>query len=336
MNCPDAPLVSVLTPVYNGEKYLSQCIDSVLAQTYSNWEYIIVDNCSDDRSLEIAQGYAKNDPRIRIHKNKEYVRVIPNHNIAFKQISPASKYCKIAHADDWLFPDCVRQMVNLAEANPSVAIVGAYGLRETRIAWDGLPYPSTLVTGREICRRTLLSDLDVFGTGNSILIRSDAIRGRQQFYNESNLHADKESCFEVLQNYDFGFVHQVLTFRRLHIEAVTADARRLNTYPLGNLVILTKYGRKYLNDGEYEKCLRQHLIHYYAFLGQSMLHRQDKQFWKYHKNGLRALGYSPNRAKLLGALFLEAMSVLLNPRKTLERIARRIVNVIKREAARSS
>src|SRR5690242_20501129 len=59
MSLPDKPFVSVLTPVYNGEAYLAECIESVLAQTYPNFEYIIVNNCSKDRTLEIAQSYAK-------------------------------------------------------------------------------------------------------------------------------------------------------------------------------------------------------------------------------------------------------------------------------------
>ncbi|MCB0227477.1 MAG: glycosyltransferase, partial [Anaerolineae bacterium] len=52
------PLVSVVTPVYNTDKYLADCIESVLAQSYDNWEYVIINNCSTDRSLEIAQRYA--------------------------------------------------------------------------------------------------------------------------------------------------------------------------------------------------------------------------------------------------------------------------------------
>ena len=60
------PLVSVVTPVHNGEAFLRECIESVLAQTYSHWEYIIVDNCSTDRTLEIASEYAIKDTRIKI------------------------------------------------------------------------------------------------------------------------------------------------------------------------------------------------------------------------------------------------------------------------------
>ena len=59
MKLPKEPLVSVVTPVYNGEKYLEECIESVLNQTYKNWEYIILNNCSTDRTLEIAEQLSK-------------------------------------------------------------------------------------------------------------------------------------------------------------------------------------------------------------------------------------------------------------------------------------
>ena len=124
----DEPFVSVVTPVYNGEAFLVECIESVLKQTYQNFEYIIVNNCSKDRTLEIAKAYAQKDRRIRVHDNTEFVAVIANHNLAFRQISPQAKYCKIVSADDWLFPDCIKQLVAVAEANPSVGIAGCYQL----------------------------------------------------------------------------------------------------------------------------------------------------------------------------------------------------------------
>src|SRR5687768_18358729 len=91
----EQPLVSVLTPVYNGERYLVECIESVLAQTYQNWEYCIVNNRSTDRTLAIAQKYASQDNRIRIHNNETFVECDANGNIAFRQISSESKYCKV-------------------------------------------------------------------------------------------------------------------------------------------------------------------------------------------------------------------------------------------------
>ena len=129
-----------------------------MAQTYQHWEYVIVNNCSTDRSLEIAQEYAAQDERIRIVDNDQFLAQMPNWNHAMRQISAQSKYCKVVHADDWLFPECVAQMVALAEAYPSVGLVGAYRLDEDVVNLDGLPYPSTVVSGRKISQGYSIGD----------------------------------------------------------------------------------------------------------------------------------------------------------------------------------
>jgi glycosyltransferase involved in cell wall biosynthesis len=318
-------LVSVLTPVYNGEKYLAECIESVLAQTYENWEYVIVNNCSTDRTLAIAQKYASQDKRIRIHNNKTFVGCDANGNIAFQQIATESKYCKVVHADDWLFPECIMRMVELAEAHPTVAIVGAYGLRNDCVSWDGLPYTTTVISGREICRSTFLGGPYVFGSPTSLLIRSDEVRKRPVFYNEENRHCDIEMCFDVLNEYDFGFVHQVLTFTRDHAEAETSFSARFGTDYLGTLEVLTKYGRAYLSTEEYERCIRGCWEEYYTFLGSRIVyHNKEKGLWEYHKNALCRLGYSLNLGKVAKAASVELLDLALNPFKTSVRIARKI------------
>jgi len=322
---PDAqPLVSVLTPVYNGEKYLSECIESVLAQTYHNWEYSIFNNCSTDRTLEIAQAYAEKDKRIRVITNSEFVSRLRNHNIAFSQISLNSKYCKVVHADDWLFPECIIKMVDLAEANPTVAIVGAYGLRNDRVSWDGLPYPSTVIPGREIGKRTLLGGPYVFGSPTSLLVRCDEIRKRDTPYNEANPHADKEICFDILRDRDFGFVHQVLTFTREHSEAASAFSSPLYTYFFGDLQILTKYGRTYLSAEECESQIRLRWKRYYAFLASSIFRNGDKGFWQYHKDTLNRLGYPLSVGKFAKAVLVELLDLALNPLETSMRIVKKI------------
>ena len=114
------PLVSVVTPVYNGEEFLRECIESVLAQTYSSWRYVIVDNCSTDRTFDIASEYASRDPRIHVQRTDRFVNAVANYNNAIRQTSHRSAYCKVVAADDWLYPTCLQQMVELAEAYPSV------------------------------------------------------------------------------------------------------------------------------------------------------------------------------------------------------------------------
>jgi glycosyltransferase involved in cell wall biosynthesis len=285
------PLVSVVTPVYNGGAYLRECIDSVLKQTYSNWEYVIVDNHSTDDTLSVAREYVSRDPRIRIVCGDSFVPVYANHNRALRQISPDSKYCKMLFADDWLFPECLSRMVEVAEAHPSVAIVGAYGLRGTKVAWDGLPYPSTVIDGRALCRNRLLGGPFVFGAATSLMLRSDVVRARPSYYNESNIHADTEACMDVLREWDFGFVHQVLTFTRTENDGMTSAAVRNNTYLTGYLHDLVHYGSAFLEPAEFQRCLTKHLWWYYDYLGHSALHFRGREFWDYHRQKMRELGH---------------------------------------------
>jgi hypothetical protein len=237
---------------------------------------------------------------------------------------PSAKYCKIVHADDWLFPECITKMVEVAEANPTVAIVGAYGLRNDHVSWDGLHHQTTVMPGREICRNTLLGGPYVFGSPTSLLIRSDEVRKYPSFYNEANPHCDIEACLDILRDHDFGFVHQVLTFTREHAEAESTFARRFGTDLLGTLEHLTKYGRTYLGDEEFEKCLRRCWERYYEFLGSKVLHNADEGFWEFHKKVLARLGYDLSYAKLAKPVLAELLDLVLNPLKTAKRIAKKI------------
>jgi len=308
----------VVTPVYNGEAHLRECIESVLRQTYSNWEYTIVNNCSTDRTLEIATEYAQREPRIRLQNNQTFVRVIENHNIAFRQISPLSKYCKVVAADDWIFPECLEKMVDIAERHPSVAMVGAYQLCGRGVAWDGVPYPSQVVAGRELCREKLLGGPYVFGTATTLMYRADIVRSRHAFFPESNLHGDSEVCYEFLENQDFGFVHQILTFCRVDEGSLTSFSERFNTYLPATLNELLRYGPRYLTSKEMERRLQEQRSEYRKYLGRQVFKRRDPTFWKYHRTKLTELG-SPLRFWQLAIATLQvAAEAALNPKATAE------------------
>jgi glycosyltransferase involved in cell wall biosynthesis len=320
----DEPLVSIVTPVYNGERHIRQCIESVLSQTWSNWEYIIVNNRSTDDTLSIAQSYAARDTRIKVRTNDEFVGVIANHNNALRHISPESKYVKFVHADDWLFPECVASMVKLAEAHPSVGLIGAYRLEHTKIELAGLEYPSTRVPGRWIARQTLLGSIFVFGSPSSTMLRAEAVCQLTPLYNEENLHADTEACYRILQSWDFGFVHQVLTYTRRHEGSVTASvAAPLNTHIAGHMAAFLKYGRKFLTPDEYAARFSEMTWEYYEFLGRRAVALPGRAFWAYHRKQLERFGI-PFRYLYVVPYFLsEAAQVLCSPTRTARGLRRR-------------
>ncbi len=318
MNIEKQPLVSVVTPVYNEEKNIAECIESLLDQTYRNWECIIANNCSTDNSGRIAREYAARDARIRVEDNPQFLRAVANYNNALRRISPVSKYCKIVFADDWIFPECLERMVGVAEECPSVGIVGAYGLQGRQVMWAGLPYPSRRVPGREVCRKLFLEDLYIFGTATSLLFRADLVRNRDPFYNESNLHCDSETCLALLKTVDFGFVHQVLTFTRVRENSLFAFSTEMNTFIAGRLHDLVTHGPDCLGPEEFEGCLNRKLDEYYGFLARSLFRHRSKKFWEYHKGKLTEVGVGFSRVRMARAVLSKLISAALNPKLVIE------------------
>src|SRR5215472_8291783 len=158
------PLVSVVTPFYNTASYLAQCIESVLTQSYSAFEYILMDNCSTDGSGEIAETYARGDTRIRLIRCSEFVSQLRNYNRALIEISDASQYCKIVQADDYVFPQCLELMVQAFEQSKTIGLVSSYWLHGDVIAGSGYPYSTPMLPGRECGAWTLRTGIYTFAS----------------------------------------------------------------------------------------------------------------------------------------------------------------------------
>lgn len=325
MPSPSEPLISVVTPVYNGEKLLSGCIQSVLAQTYANFDYTIVNNCSTDKTLEIAASFAKRDPRIRVHNNSRFLSVVDNHNNAFSLVSEGAKYCKVVGADDWLFPNCISEMVAVAEKYPTVGMVTSYVLAGSRIGWDGLPYPSTFMRGRDVCRARLLHGLKVFGGPSASLLRTSVVREMQPLYKVGNYHGDTEAYLDLLQRHDFGFVHQVLSFNREGEDSrTTSFLKRVNSYLAADIEELQKFGPIYLTEDERRTCMRRATAIYYRFLAQAALEFRNKEFWDYHRERMQKIGMGIDHAKLSGYMSARLLDAALNPKHSVEVLFRTV------------
>lgn len=112
------PKISLIMSVYNGEDYLAETIDSVLNQTFNDWEIIIINDCSTDKTSEILAEYASIDSRIKVHTNEINLRLPASLN---KALSLAEgKYIARMDADDICMPDRLQKQYDFMEANPEV------------------------------------------------------------------------------------------------------------------------------------------------------------------------------------------------------------------------
>jgi glycosyltransferase involved in cell wall biosynthesis len=111
----EQPMVSVLMTAYNREKFIAEAIESVLSSSYSNFELIIVDDCSIDGSVAIARQYEAKDNRVKLYINEKNLGDYPNRNKAASYAN--GTYLKYVDSDDAIFPHTLEVMVNAMEKN---------------------------------------------------------------------------------------------------------------------------------------------------------------------------------------------------------------------------
>ena len=117
----DRRLLSIGLPVYNGERYLSQSLDSLLAQTFADFEVIVSDNASTDSTQEICREYASLDPRIRYCRSPVNVGAPQNYKRAFDESS--GRYFKWHTSDDLVGPQFVERCMDALTADPRIVLV---------------------------------------------------------------------------------------------------------------------------------------------------------------------------------------------------------------------
>ena len=117
-NQEKSPRLSIGMPVYNGELFIQQAIESILAQTFTDFELIISDNASTDSTQEICQNFSKKDNRIRIFKQDKNIRTHRNFIFVLKQAK--GKYFAWAAVDDYLDKDFMEKNLKVLESHNSI------------------------------------------------------------------------------------------------------------------------------------------------------------------------------------------------------------------------
>lgn len=202
-------LVSIIVPIYNAEKYLDSCIQSVLRQTYTNWELILIDDGSTDKSGRIAEEYGFADERITVFRQKNLgVSLARNQGID----EATGNYVVFLDADDELIEDCLAKTVNIAEETNADVVAGRscenQELFQDRIIW----------TGAEALENSLKDHLFTY-SACAKLIRREFI-GKTRFTPDIRINEDSYFVFQLLckQNV-FVLTNDVIYFYRANSES---------------------------------------------------------------------------------------------------------------------
>ncbi len=320
------PRVSVVTPFHNTATWLPECIESVLAQTHGDFEYVLVDNASTDGGGKIAESYAARDSRLKVIKTDRLLPQVENYNFALSQISPDTKYCKIVQADDWLYPHFLSASIDLAEQDDGVILVSSYGLESTGVVPIGLTHDKVLMPGRDAGRAYFTTGLYAFGSPTAQLWRADVVRRRQPFYDvRIDPFEDADVCFELLRDARFGFVHQILSYTRREEGSIFDSLKRFGWNQAIRLAILRRWGHHYLDDDEFDKLHDQWWREYRKVLVEGTARRAGDTFWRFHRRMMAAADMKAVADGMTWPVVAWYLDRLGNPKRTFGNIIRRVV-----------
>lgn len=237
-----APKVSVCINVYNYGAFLPEALESVLRQEFADFEVIVVDDCSTDRSFEITQRYAARDSRVIALRNPLHLGMVPSANVCLR--AARGKYIKILHADDFLCRnEALGKMVALLDDNPAISLV-ACAMRDV----DPFPQKSQrcswfedrkAVVGTRVIALCLREQRNLIGGPSATMFRrSKSGRG----FKEHFLHSDDlEMWFHLLEQGCFVYIDEPLVAWREHPGQQTEKCKRNLAQYFDELEIYDRY-----------------------------------------------------------------------------------------------
>ena len=209
-------LISIVLPVYNGAKYLRESLDSVLAQTYTNWELLIVDDCSKDETPDIAQEYAQRDSRIRYYRNEENLRLPRNLNKGFSLTR--GDYLTWTSDDNRYRPEALEKMYQALQENANAQLVYA--------SYDVIDENDNLIE-TYIAKKGSIKRLVGFNTvGACFLYTRKAYEAVGDYDHEMILVEDYDYWQRIAMRFKTVTVEQILYDYRRHSGALTSTMRQ--------------------------------------------------------------------------------------------------------------
>jgi glycosyltransferase involved in cell wall biosynthesis len=235
-----APIVSVVMPVYNSEAYLADAVGSILAQTFTDWELICVDDGSRDGSLEVLRRYERADPRVRvITRPNTGVTRARNDGIAVAR----GRYIAAMDSDDVALPERLRSQVDYMECHPECVCVG------TAVRIVGPDLMPIYDEPKPLDHETI-DQLTLAGCGAAILqpvatFRAEAVRQIGGYRDECFTHEESDLYLRLAEIGRLANLPDVLLLYRQRLGSVNRTQRALQE----------QYGRKILRDARIRRGL---------------------------------------------------------------------------------
>ncbi len=224
------PRVSVVVPLYQKERYIGRTVASVLAQTFTDFELVVLDNACTDGSAEVVRGFS--DPRVRLVRNTETVPVTQNFQLAVGHAR--APLIKVLNADDLLAPTVLAEQVALMDADPTLVLVSCrHDLvdDDDRVIARGRALRSNDLLGRRdattVLRRIVRHRGSPIGVPGNMLFRRDAFDAVGGFPDNGYALDVGLAARLVTQGGFFGMPESLSRFR-LATGSITSTSRRRN------------------------------------------------------------------------------------------------------------
>lgn len=188
----DSPLVSILSPCYNVEKFLPQCLDSIINQTYSNLQIVLIDDGSKDDTWRVMQDYAGKDNRIEIYHQE-------NHGVAYTRNQLLEKikgdYFLFIDSDDWIEPNMIEYLATQAKREDADMVTCDIVINDRLVSYE---YEYNIYNKEEAVKR-FLYHLEFRGSLCNKFCRSTLLHHRPSFHQDISFGEDALFCWELLK-----------------------------------------------------------------------------------------------------------------------------------------
>ncbi len=212
-------LVSVVLPVYNGEKFLAEAVESILKQTYAEFELLAIDDGSTDRSSEILNGFQYSDSRVQIIKQPRNMGLIAALNTGCQRAK--GEFIARMDADDICLPERFERQVAYLKANPQVGVVGSNLLNIDEYGVVGhvshLPTSSGYLSWRMIFGSYLAHP--------SVMVRRDLLEALGYYRPEAHRFEDYDLWMRILARTQVANLPEALLKYRTHRQSSMVSAR---------------------------------------------------------------------------------------------------------------